>query len=506
MLDMPFRSFSAQADKTATNRKRLIAEVLPVAVASGSFARAAVVCTTPCGSYPGNDLALADAGRGRIGRLTRTDQPARGRLAQPRAGFEPEEGAAADRIPLRSERRRLADRLQVAPYLGQATLGLERGASAVPEHQVHRLACTVARMHCGEPAAGALLERGLAAVGKRIPQLRDHRVAIDASGIEDRIGAPDGVLHLRIVTQPARAAARRLLAGKLDERVDAGARQPGDHRALVRADPGRCRQGVSDARPMRPLIVERYAGMDHRAPLRQKEIRHRPIEAAGSAQPAHLPAAGNDLDLGTREQAAPEHAAVVAAARLAVVENLEAAEHPGGFMAAAAEGPAPADAIAALDRHRLAAALHRGAGNHGTMVLRIDLLHAVVRKAERDQLAAAVVGDVPADRACAFGQELDDADVGQRIGLQAAERPRQQEAVKARRMHLLDELRRQPLLALDLVLVVPQCRLERGGGLYHRLGIDVDRQAAVFNYGLHRHLLLPTPSRDGRAWLHETCI
>ena len=189
---------------------------------------------------------------------------------------------------------------------------------------------------------------------------------------------------------------------------------------------------------MRPLVVERYAGMNHRAPLRQKEIRHRPIEAPGAAQPAHLPAAGNDLDLGAREQAAPEHAAVVAAARLAVVENLEAAEHPGGFMAAAAEGPAPADAIAALDRHRLAAALHRGAGNHGTMALRIDLLHAVVRKAERDQLADAVVGDVPADRACAFGQELDDADVGQRIGLQAAERPRQQEAVKARRVHLLD--------------------------------------------------------------------
>ena len=68
MLDMPFRSFSAQADKTATNRKRLIAEVLPVALAAGSFARAAVVCTTPCGSYPGNDLALADAGRGQIGR------------------------------------------------------------------------------------------------------------------------------------------------------------------------------------------------------------------------------------------------------------------------------------------------------------------------------------------------------------------------------------------------------------------------------------------------------
>ena len=119
--------------------------------------------------------------------------------------------------------------------------------------------------------------------------------------------------------------------------------------------------------------------------------------------------------------------------------------------------------------------------------------------------ADAVVGDVPADRARAFGQVLDDADVGQRIGLQAAERPRQQEAVKARRVHLLDQLRRQPLLALDLVLVVPQRRLERGGRLYHRLGIDVDRQAAVFDYGLHRHLLLPIPGRDGRADVANAC-
>src|SRR5215470_9925992 len=48
-------------------------------------------------------------------------------------------------------------------------------------------------------------------------------------------------------------------------------------------------------------------------------------------------------------------------------------------------------------------------------------------------------------------------------------------------------------------MVVPQCRLERSGHLYHRLGIDVDRQVAVFDYGPHRHLLLPTPARDGRA-------
>src|SRR5262249_37394419 len=154
--------------------------------------------------------------------------------------------------------------------------------------------------------------------------------------------------------------------------------------------------------------------------------------------------------------------------------------------------------------HRLAATLHRGAGNHRTMALRIDLLYAVARKAERDQLADAVVGDVPADRARAFGQELHDADVGQRIGLQAAQRLRQQEAVKPRRVHLLDQLRRQPLLALDLVVVVPQSRLERGGGLYHRLGIDVDRQPAVFDYGLYRHLLLPRVATGARGSLKHT--
>jgi hypothetical protein len=45
-------------------------------------------------------------------------------------------------------------------------------------------------MHGGEPTAGTLLEHDLAAVGQRVPPLGDHRVAIDASDIEDRIGAP----------------------------------------------------------------------------------------------------------------------------------------------------------------------------------------------------------------------------------------------------------------------------------------------------------------------------
>ena len=54
----------------------------------------------------------------------------------------------------------------------------------------------------------------------------------------------------------------------------------------------------------------------------------------------------------------------------------------------------------------------------------MDFLHAVIRHTESDQLADAVVGNVPTDRAAALGQCLHDTRVGQRIDLQAAERTR----------------------------------------------------------------------------------
>src|SRR5438067_1605987 len=105
------------------------------------------------------------------------------------------------------------------------------------------------------------------------------------------------------------------------------------------------------------------------------------------------------------------------AVRFAVFEDLEAAGHPAAVVTAAAELPASADAVAALDRHRLPAALHGGAGDRGRPVP-VDFADAVLRQAERDELADAVVGEVPADRAAPLGQELDNAQIGQRIGLQ----------------------------------------------------------------------------------------
>jgi hypothetical protein len=68
-------------------------------------------------------------------------------------------------------------------------------------------------------------------------------------------------------------AARRLLAGQLDQRVDAGPGGSGDHGAVAGPDLGLGRQAVRNPRPEFPLVVERDAGVDHRSPLRQEDRR-----------------------------------------------------------------------------------------------------------------------------------------------------------------------------------------------------------------------------------------
>src|SRR5439155_14337082 len=109
--------------------------------------------------------------------------------------------------------------------------------------------------------------------------------------------------------------------------------------------------GIGGPRPALPLVFQRDAGVGHRPPLRQEDVVDGPVEAAGAAQPGDIPAARNDLRLGPREDTAPVYGAVRVGPRLAVHDNLEAAEHPGGLLAAAAKAPAPADPVAARDRH-----------------------------------------------------------------------------------------------------------------------------------------------------------
>jgi len=101
---------------------------------------------------------------------------------------------------------------------------------------------------------------------------------------EDRVGPPDGVLHLRAVTeQPNGATARLLAPGELNQRIETGPRDAGDDGAVVRPDPALNRQLIGETGPASPLVFERDANLRHRPPLRQEDVLDRPVEAAGAA-------------------------------------------------------------------------------------------------------------------------------------------------------------------------------------------------------------------------------
>ena len=82
---------------------------------------------------------------------------------------------------------------------------------------------------------------------------------------------------------------------------------------------------------------------------------------------------------------------------------------------------------------------------------------------------------VPADRAGALGQQFHHAQVGQRIDLKAAQRARDHHSVEAGGVQLLDQGRRQTLLALDLLAIAAEHRLQRRRSLHHWLRVDVRR-------------------------------
>jgi hypothetical protein len=64
---------------------------------------------------------------------------------------------------LQRERDRPGDDVEFGPVLGQAARELERRATAMPVHQVHRLASAVGGRGRGQAATGALLEGGVLA-------------------------------------------------------------------------------------------------------------------------------------------------------------------------------------------------------------------------------------------------------------------------------------------------------------------------------------------------------
>src|ERR1700747_1740778 len=102
------------------------------------------------------------------------------------------------------------------------------------------------------------------------------------------------------------------------------------------------------------------------SPLGQEDVLYGPVKTAGTAQPGHVPTSRDNCRFGARKHPTPvKRTAIRPASRLAILDDLEAPQHPTGLLAAAAERPVPVDPVATLDRHRLAAALHSGAGDHG---------------------------------------------------------------------------------------------------------------------------------------------
>jgi hypothetical protein len=80
----------------------------------------------------------------------------------------------------------------------------------MPVHQIHRLARAVGGVDRGEPAVGALSPRRK----RPVPQLGDHRAAVGAPGVEDRVGPPNRIRTCEVFAQQRTGApARRLAAG-----------------------------------------------------------------------------------------------------------------------------------------------------------------------------------------------------------------------------------------------------------------------------------------------------
>src|SRR5215470_6963194 len=106
--------------------------------------------------------------------------------------------------------------MQIAPALGEATLGLKRCAATVLVHQIHRLACVVAGVDGSQAAAGTLFSGGFITGSNCGPELGDHRAPVSTPSVKHCNGATRCNLHLRAPPEEAGPAAVRLPAGQLN--------------------------------------------------------------------------------------------------------------------------------------------------------------------------------------------------------------------------------------------------------------------------------------------------
>ena len=232
---------------------------------------------------------------------------------------------------------------------------------------------------------------------------------------------------------------------------------------MVRPYPGEAWQRIADTRPVRPLVVQRCAGVHHDPAFRDKHILDRPVEATGAAHAGHVPASRYDRHfvLGERATQYPGPRAGMA--------KLPVSKWPPGSRCRSSsdrrhDSRRPPVRLSRHPPPRCRPGSCRGRWR--------KFPHALVRVAERDQLPDAIVGNVPAGRPQTLRQQFDDALIGQRIGLQAAQRTRYHQAIKPGRAKFLHQLRRQPLFCFHMVFVFAELRAHGGGGADNRLSVD----------------------------------
>ena len=180
-------------------------------------------------------------------------------------------------------------------------------------------------------------------------------------------------------------------------------------------------------------------------------IGQRELVAGGAAQPDRLPDVGPDDRTGGHEHRAFDAPAIGMGQRLAIgTEHRRMRTEPGGVPATRREGPLPGDAIAALDLHRPDLRT-RPPGQHRLRVLAENRARRRRVQVSRGHRAAARLAQTPGHRGVGPGDRFDHLKESERVGLQPADRPRQQQPEQPGLMQLIEQVRRQTPLGLDLI-------------------------------------------------------
>jgi hypothetical protein len=145
--------------------------------------------------------------------------------------------------------------------------------------------------------------------------------------------------------------------------------------------------------------------------------------AAGAAQPDAVPGVEDFAGSNPEEHETHDRESVRPKARPIVVEDTAAADDPGGMLATAAERPAPGNAVAAIHDHGLP---HRSKCTAGDdeRVAAVDLARCVWREISSEHAVFAADRDAPAHCAIRPRDLFDNPDQGHRVGLLAAQFPR----------------------------------------------------------------------------------